>query len=95
MTQIFLLDIAPDPVSTGIGFTGLILVGIVVLVLVAAMLTGFIFLIQRLRKTAGARTHLVVGDSCLNLGSVGSRSNRVTSRPIGPIVQPENSPNQP
>ena len=82
MTQILLLDIAPDPVSTGIGITGLILVAIVVLLLVAAVLTGLVFLVKRLTKPAGATTHPVVGDACLNLGGAASRSNRVTSRPI-------------
>lgn len=48
MIQLLLLDIAPDPVRSGIGFTGLILVGIVVLISVAAALLGFVFLIRRL-----------------------------------------------
>lgn len=82
MPQILLLDIAPDPVSTGIGITGLILVGIVVLLSVAAVLTGLVFSVKRLTKPAAETTHLVVGDACLNLGGAASRSNHVTSRPI-------------
>jgi hypothetical protein len=77
MTQMLLLDIAPDPVPTGIGITGLILVGIVVLVSVAVVLTGLVFLVKRLTKPSGATTHLVVGDACLNLGAAAS-SNRAT-----------------
>ena len=82
MPQILLLDIAPDPVSTGMGITGLILVGIVVLISVAAVLSGCVFLVKRLTRPGGARTHLVVGDACLSLGGAASRSERVTSRPI-------------
>ena len=82
MTQLLLLDIAPDPVRSGIGFTGAILVGIVVLLSVVAALLGFVFLIRRLTKRAGARTHLVVGDACLNLGRATARPSRVTGRPI-------------
>ena len=94
MNQILLLDIAPDPVSTGIGITGLILVGIVVLMFVAAVLTGLVFLVRRLTK-AGAGTRVMGGDACLNVGSLGSGSNRVNSQPMTPVAQPENSPNQP
>ena len=78
MIQFLLLDIAPDPVRSGIGFNGLILVGIVVLISVAAVLLGFVFLMRRLTKPAGVRTHLVVGDACLNLGSAASRSKHMT-----------------
>ena len=94
MPQILLLDIAPDPVSTGIGITGVILVGIVVLISVAAVLTGLVFLVKRLTKPAGAKTHLVVGDACLNLANVAS-SKRATNQRISPVAQPENNPNQP
>ena len=82
MNKILLLDVAPDPVSTGIGITGLILVGIVVLISVAAVLTGLCFLVKRLTKPAGTRTNLVIGDACLNVGGAASRSKRVTSQPI-------------
>jgi hypothetical protein len=94
MIQFVLLDIAPDPVRSGIGFTGLILVGIVVLISVAAVLAGFAFLIRRLTNRAGARTHLVVGDACLNLPGIAS-SNRAVGKQIYAAAQPENNPNQP
>ena len=82
VTQILLLDIAPEPVSTGNGFAGIVLIGIVVLLLVSAVLTGFVFLLKRFTRTAVAGTRVVVGDACLSLDSLGSRSNRVTSPPI-------------
>ncbi|HEV8590187.1 MAG TPA: hypothetical protein VGQ72_15070 [Pyrinomonadaceae bacterium] len=43
ITNFLLLDVRPDPVSTGIGVTGLILIGVVVLMLTAAAITGFVF----------------------------------------------------
>ena len=86
INHIVLLDVAPDPVSAGIGIAGLILIGVVVLMITAAVLVGFVFLFKRLRRNgAGGSTRLVVGDVCLNL-------NNAASRP-GP--QPQSSPNQP
>jgi hypothetical protein len=93
MTQILLFDVAPDPVSTGVSVTGLVLIVVVVLMLVGAGLTGFVFLIRRLTK-AGAGTRVVVGDACLNLDAVPFRSRRAISPPLD-STQPENSPNQP
>ena len=95
LTQILLLDVSPEPVSTGGGVGGVVLVGIVVLVVTAALLTGLVFLMRRFAKHAGAGTRVAIGDACLNLDSLGSRSNRVTSQPITRVAQPENSPNQP
>ena len=95
MIQFLPLDIAPDPVRSGIGFTGLIIVGIVVLILVAAVLTGFAFLIRRLTKPAGVRTHLVVGDACLNLPGIASTNRAVGKQVYAAAAQPENNPNQP
>ncbi len=92
MTQILLLDVAPEPVSTSVGITGLFLVGIMVLMLVAAFVTGFVFIMRRLRKTAGTGTRVVVGDACLNLDGV-IRSRRATTQPIDATAQPS-SPNQ-
>ena len=86
MNHIFLLDVAPDPVSAGIGVAGLILVAVVVLMITAAVLIGFVFLFKRLRRNdAGGSTRLVVGDVCLNLDTAASQ----------PDPQPQNSPNQP
>jgi hypothetical protein len=86
MTHLLFPDVAPDPVSTGIGVTGLILVAVVVLMLTAAVLVGFVFLFKRLRRNdAGGSTRLVVGDVCLNLDNAASQSN----------PQPQSSPNQP
>jgi hypothetical protein len=86
MNYILLLDVAPDPVSTGIGITGLVLIGIVVLMITAAVLVGFVFLFKRLRRNdSGGSTRLVVGDVCLNLDMAASQSN----------PQPQSSPNQP
>jgi hypothetical protein len=86
MNHILLLDIAPDPVSAGIGIAGLILIGVVVLMITAAVLVGFVFLFKRLRRNDfGGSTRLVVGDVCLNLDTAASQSS----------PQPQSSPNQP
>lgn len=65
MNHVLLLDIAPEPVTSGAGLAGLILIGIVVLMLTGAALVGFAFLLKRL--TARGSKRLVVGDVCLNL----------------------------
>lgn len=86
MNHILLLDVAPDPVSAGAGIAGLILIGVVVLMITAAVLVGFVFLFKRLRRNdSGGSTRLVVGDVCLNLVDAASQS--------GP--QAQSSPNQP
>ena len=84
MNHLLLLDAAPEPVSVGIGIAGFILVTVVVLMLTAAALIGFVFLLKRLRRN-GAGTRVVVGDVCLNLDHAASQS----------AAQPQNSPNQP
>jgi hypothetical protein len=93
MNQILLLDVAPDPVSAGLSIAGLVLIGIVVFLLAGSAVTAFVFLFRRFMKTRAAGNRVVIGDACLNLDS--SRSNRVSSQPISPVTQPENSPNQP
>jgi len=86
MNHVLLLDVAPDPVSTGAGIAGLALIGVVVLMLTAAVLVGFVFLLKRLgRNGTGGITRLVVGDVCLNLDNAASQSN----------PHPQASPNQP
>ena len=86
MNHFLLLDVAPDPVSAGVGIAGLILMGIVVLMITAAVLVGFVFLFKQLRRNdAGGSTRLVVGDICLNLDNAASQTN----------AQPQSSPNQP
>ena len=86
MNYSLLLDVAPDPVSAGVGITGLILIGIVVLMITAAVLVGFVFLFKRLRRNdSGGSTRLVVGDVCLNLDTAASQAS----------PQPQSSPNQP
>ena len=85
MNHIFLLDVAPDPVSAGIGVAGLILVAVVVLMVTAAVLIGFVFLFKRLRRNDAGSARVLVGDVCLNLNNAASQS--------GP--QPQSSPNQP
>ena len=75
MNYVLLLDVAADPVSTGISVIGGILVGIVALMLAGAAIVGFVFLIKRLRKPAGGGTRLVVGDVCLNLDNAAPQSN--------------------
>ena len=86
MNCILLLDVAPEPVSAGLGIAGLILIGTFVLMITAAVLVAFVFLFKRLRRNdAGGSTRLVVGDDCLNLGNAASQSN----------AQPQSSPNQP
>ena len=86
MNHILLLDVAPDPAYSAVGIAGLILIGIVVLMITAAVLVGFVFLFKRLRRNdSGGSTRLVVGDICLNLDDAASQSN----------PQPQSSPNQP
>lgn len=85
VNHILLLDVAPDPVSAGVGIAGLVLIGVVALMITAAVLAGFVFLFKRLRgNDAGGRTRLVVGDVCLNLDNAAQAS-----------PQPQSSPNQP
>ena len=95
VSQILLLDIAPDPVSTGDSVAGIVLIGIVILLLNSAGLTGFLFLLKRFTRTADIASRVDVGDACLNLDGLGSRSNHVISQTISALAQPENSPNQP
>lgn len=86
MNHALLLDVALDPVSAGVGITGLVLIGIVVLMITAAVLVGFVFLFKRLRrKEGGGNIRVVVGDVCLNLDNPASQSS----------PQPQSSPNQP
>ena len=86
MNHVLLLDAAPEPIYAGAGIAAVILIGIVVLMMTAAVLVGFVFLVKRLRRNnAGGSTRLMVGDVCLNLGNAASRSN----------AQPQSSPNQP
>jgi flagellar basal body-associated protein FliL len=86
MNCILLLDLAPDPVSAGIGIAGLILIGVVVVMITAAVLVGFVFLFKRLRRNESrGSTRLVVGDVCLNLDTAASQSS----------PQPQSGPNQP
>ena len=95
IANLLLLDIRPGPPSPGVGTGELIFVTLVVLMLTGAAITGFVFLVRRLTKTAGSGTRIVVGDACLNLDSSGARSNAVANPPISSAAQPENSPNQP
>ena len=86
MNYILLLDVAPEPLSAGIGIAGLILVASVVLMVTAAALAGSVFLFKRLsRNNAGGSTRLVAGDVCLNVDNAASQNN----------PQPQSSPNQP
>ena len=86
MNHFLLLDVAPDPVSAGVGIAGLILIGVVVLMMTAAVMIGFVFLLKRLRRNdSGGSTRLVVGDVCWKLDSAASQTN----------PQPQSSPNQP
>ena len=83
---VLLLDVSPEPASTGAGIAGLALIGVVVSMLTAAVLVGFVFLLKRLgRNGTGGSRRLVVGDACLNLDHAASQSN----------PQPQASPNQP
>ena len=87
MNHIFLLDLPPqgEPVSPDAGITGLILIGVVVLMITAGVLVGFVFLFRRLRRNdAGGSTRVVVGDVCLNLDNAAPQSS----------PQPQSRPNQ-
>ena len=85
MNHILLLDVAPEPVSAGIGIAGLILVAVVVLMLTAAVLVGAVFLFKRIRTTSARPSRVAVGDVCLNLDNAASQAGS----------QPQSSPNQP
>lgn len=85
MIYILLLDVAPEPISTGIGIAGLVFVAIVVLMLTAAVLVGAVFLFKRIRTTSERPSRVVVGDLCLSLDNATSQAN----------PQPQSSPNQP
>ena len=58
-TDLLLLDAAPDPVSSGFGVAGLILVAVVVLTTSAATLVGFVFLLRGLLRSK-ARTNTAI-----------------------------------
>jgi hypothetical protein len=45
-----LLDVAPDPVTPVIGIGGLILIAVIVLMLAAAAIVGFVFLLKRVMR---------------------------------------------
>lgn len=66
MSFLLLLDVAPDPVSTGIGIAGLAFVAIIVLMLTAAVLLGAVFLFRRIRKTSDRASHVVARQSSPN-----------------------------
>jgi len=70
-----LLDVAPEPVSVGIGIAGLILVAVVVLMLTAAVLVGAVFLFKRIRTTAERPSRVVTGDVCLKRDTAGASAN--------------------
>lgn len=84
MNHVLLLDVAPEPVSTGIGIAGLVFVAIVVLMITAAVLLGAVFLFRRIRKTSErSSSRIMVGDACLNLDQATTSAS------------PHTSPNQP
>lgn len=60
MVKLLLLDLAPDPVSTGVGLTALILIGIVVLIIVALTIIGFVFLLRRFLRARPANASVQV-----------------------------------
>lgn len=66
ITYLLLLDLAPDPVSTGIGIAGLAFVAIVVLMITAAVLLGAVFLFRRIRKTSERASRLDAPQSSPN-----------------------------
>ena len=47
--NLFLLDVRPDPLSVA-GIGGLILLAVIVLIFTAGLVTGFVFLLKRLRR---------------------------------------------
>jgi hypothetical protein len=51
ITNLLLLDVRPEPVSTGVGAAGLIVIGVVVLMFSAAALVGFVFLLRWLLRS--------------------------------------------
>jgi hypothetical protein len=51
MSNLLLLDVAPDPVTPVTGIGALILIAVIVLMLTAATIVGFIFLLKRIRRS--------------------------------------------
>lgn len=51
ITKLLLLDLSPGPPSPGVGMGELIFVAIVVLMLTAAAVAGFVFLLRRLLRS--------------------------------------------
>ena len=82
---LLLLDVAPDPVQTGIGIAGLAFVVIVVLMITAAGLVGAVFLFRAIKKTSDRNARMIIGDVCLKLDNPAGESD----------PQPQTSPNQP
>ncbi len=52
--NLLLLDVAPDPVSPVMGSGGLILFLVIVVMLVTAGITGFVFVLKSLKKRNAA-----------------------------------------
>jgi hypothetical protein len=50
ISQLLLLDVAPDPVTPAVGIAGLILIALVVGMLAVAGIFGFVFLLKRVRS---------------------------------------------
>jgi hypothetical protein len=55
-SSLLLLDVAPDPVTPVIGIGGLILLVMVVLMLAAATIIGFVFFMKWMRRRAMERS---------------------------------------
>ncbi len=85
MTYLLILDAAPEPISTGIGITGLVLVAIVVVMITTAVLVGAVFLFRAIKKTSDRNARMIIGDASLNLDNAASQSDS----------RPQTSPNQP
>ena len=67
MNSLFLLDVAPDPVST-VGLGVVIILAVVILASVVVMVGAFVFLLVR-RKRRNANTALVAGVNAPQSGS--------------------------
>lgn len=53
---LLLFDVAPEPVHAGIGMTALVLIGIVALMISAAAVVGFVFLLRWILRAKAHHT---------------------------------------
>ena len=94
MSLLFLLDIRPGPEPIA-GVGGLILLALLVLIVTAAFIVGFVFLLKQLNRAGGSTlrpklrrlrfTRFMLGDVCLSFDEISA--NTISNQsPAGDIV---------